>query len=92
MNQILYDPTGETSPTQRARQIPPTNLDNKTVMLFDIGKSRSDEFLDHLDSLLTARGLKIARIAKPTNTKTAPKEVIDRMVKEADVVVEALSD
>ena len=92
MNKILYDPTGETSPTQRARQVPPANLDNKTVMLFDIGKSRSDEFLDHLDSLLTAQGVKIARIAKPTNTKTAPKEIIDRMVKEADVVVEALSD
>ncbi len=63
MNKILYDPTGETSPTQLARQVPPVNLDNKTVMLFDIGKSRSDEFLDLLDSLLTARGLKIAHIA-----------------------------
>jgi hypothetical protein len=92
MNQTLYDPTGETSPTQRARQVPPASLDGKTVMLFDIGKTRSDEFLDHLDTLLTAQGLKTARIAKPTNTKTAPKEIIERMVKEADVVVEALSD
>jgi hypothetical protein len=92
MTQTLYDPTGETAPAQRARQVPPSNLDGKTVMLFDIGKTRSDEFLDHLDELLSARGLKTARVAKPTNAKTAPKEVIERIVTEADVVVEALSD
>jgi len=92
MTQTLYDPTGETTPTQRARQVPPVSLDGKTIMLFDIGKTRSDEFLDHIDTLLTAKGLKTARIAKPTNAKTAAKEVIDRMVKEADVIVEALAD
>ena len=92
MRQILYDPTGETSPTQRARQTPPANLEGKTVMLFDIGKSRSDEFLDSIEELLLERGLTVSRAAKPTNAKTAPKDVIDHMVKEADVVVEALSD
>ena len=35
---------------------------------------------------------KTPRILKPTNAKTAPKEVIDYMVKEADVVIQALSD
>jgi hypothetical protein len=92
MNQILYDPTGETAPTKRVRQMPPASLDGKTVMLFDIGKSRADEFLDHIEVLLTDKGLTVARAAKPTNARTAPKEVMDRMVKEADVVVEALSD
>ena len=92
MIQTLYDPTGETAPTQRSRLTPPGNLDGKTVMLFDIGKTRSDEFLDYLDDLLTARGLNTARIAKPTNAKTASKETIAQMVREADVVVEALAD
>ena len=92
MSQILYDPTGETAPTKRPRQVPPASLDGKTVMLFDIGKSRSDEFLDHIEVLLQNEGLTVSRAAKPTNAKTAPKAVIDHMVKEADVVVEALSD
>ena len=92
MSQILYNPTGETAPTKRPRQAPPTSLDGKTVMLFDIGKSRSDEFLDHIEALLLDKGLNVSRAAKPTNVKTAPKAVIDHMVKEADVVVEALSD
>ena len=61
-------------------------------MLFDIGKSRSDEFLDSLEELLLERGLKVSRVAKPTNVKTAPNAIIDRMVEEADVVIEALSD
>lgn len=92
MSQVLYDPTGEIAPTKRARQVPPSSLDGKTVMLFDIGKSRSDEFLDTIEELLLEKGLTVSRAAKPTNAKTAPKAVIDHMVQEADVVVEALSD
>ena len=92
MSQILYDPTGETESTMRTRRWPPDDLTGKTVMLFDIGKARSSEFLNYLDDILKAKGLHTARAAKPTNAKTAPKEVIDYMVKEADVVIEALSD
>ena len=92
MSQILYDPTGETESTMRTRHWPPDDLTGKTVMLFDIGKARSHEFLNYLDDILKAKGLNTARAAKPTNAKTAPKEVIDYMVKEADVVIEALSD
>jgi hypothetical protein len=92
MSQILYDPTGEISSTKRSRQAPPASLDGKNVMLFDIGKSRSDEFLDSLEELLLERGLNVSRVAKPTNVRTAPKAVINRMVEEADVVIEALSD
>ena len=92
MSQILYDPTGETESTMRTRRRPPKDLTGKTVMLFDIGKVRSTEFLNYLDDILKDKGLTTARAAKPTNAKTAPKEVIDYMVKEADVVIEALSD
>ena len=38
MNQILYDPTGETNSVFRKPQSLPTNLWDKKVMLFDIGK------------------------------------------------------
>ena len=76
----------------RTRRRPPDDLTGKTVMLFDIGKVRSSEFLNYLDDILKTKGLTTARAVKPTNAKTAPKEVIDYMVKEADVVIEALSD
>ena len=57
MNQILYDPTGETNSVFRKPQSLPTNLRDKSVMLFDIGKPRSKEFLDYFDENLRQKGL-----------------------------------
>lgn len=90
--QWLRDPTAETAPLRRARTRPPQSLEGLTIGLFDIGKTRSDEFLDQVEARLRARKLKVARYAKPTNAKVAPAEVIDKVVKEADVVLIALSD
>ena len=87
MNQILYDPTGETNSVFRKPQSLPTNLRDKSVMLFDIGKPRSKEFLDYFEENLRQKGL-VPKLA----AKTATQEVIDFMVKEADVVIGALSD
>ena len=92
MNQIFYDPTGETNSVLRKPQSLPTNLWDKKVMLFDIGKPRSKEFLDYFEENLRQKGLVPKHAAKPTNAKTATQEVIDFMVKEADVVIGALSD
>ena len=92
MTVVLHDPTAELSPTQRPRRKPPASLDGKVVALFDIGKPRSDEFLDGLEGLMSERGVKIARFAKPTNTRTAPVETIQAIASDADVVVLALSD
>ena len=92
MNQIFCDPTGETKSFFRKPQSLPTNLRDKSVMLFDIGKPRSKEFLDYFEENLRQKGLVPKRTAKPTNAKTATQEVIDFMVKEADVVIGALSD
>ena len=92
MNQILYDPTGETKSVFRKPQSLPTNLWDKNVLLFDIGKPRSKEFLDYFEENFRQKGLVPKRAAKPTNAKTASQEVIDFMVKEADVVIGALSD
>ena len=92
MNQILYDPTGETNSVFRKLKFLPTKFRDKSVMLFDIGKPRSKEFLDYFEENLRQKGLVPKRAAKPTNAKTAAQEVIDFMVKEADIVIGALSD
>ena len=88
----IYDPSGETTSEERTRMAPPSNLEGKKIILFDIGKPRSDEFLNYLDEVLTHKGLTTLHARKPTNAKTAPQEVINYMAKEADVVIEALAD
>ena len=92
MNQILYDPTGETNSVFRKPQSLPTSFWDKSVILFDIGKLRSKEFLDYFEVNLRQKRLVPKRAAKPTNAKTATQEVIDFMVREANVVIGALSD
>lgn len=88
----MRDPTAETSAVQRPRVAPPKSLDGLTVALFEIGKTRSDEFLDHVERRLKERGVKTARYAKPTNAKVAPTEVMQRVAAEAGAVVIGLSD
>ena len=88
----MYDPTGEQSALQRQRLTPPESLDDKVVALFDIGKIRSDEFLDNIEQQLLRHGITPRRFAKPTNTRVAPPEVLQSIVESADVVIEALAD
>jgi len=88
----LRDPTAETSATKRARVKPPASLAGLTIGLFDIGKTRSDEFLDQVEKRFVERGLKTRRYAKPTNAKVAPTEIVQKVVAEAEVVLIALSD
>ena len=88
----LHDPTSEAVPATRPRCAPPASLDSRTVALFDIGKSRADEFLDHLEARLAAKGIATARFAKPTNAKPATTGVLDSIAAGAHVVVEALAD
>ena len=88
----LRDPTAETTAIKRPRVKPPQSLQGLTVALFDIGKTRSDEFLDALEKKFAERGLRTRRYAKPTNTKVAPVDVMQAVATEADAVVIALSD
>ena len=88
----LRDPTAETSAIKRPRVTPPASLDGLTIGLFDIGKTRSDEFLDQVEKRLGERGLKVRRYAKPTNAKVAPVEVMQQVVTEVDAVLIGLSD
>lgn len=88
----LRDPTGETAATLRPRATPLETLDGRTVALMDIGKMRGDEFIDRLEELCAAAGVGTLRFKKPTNTRVAPRELIDEIGAKADAVVVALSD
>jgi hypothetical protein len=88
----MRDPTAEATSVQRERLKPPPSLDGLTIGLLDIGKTRSDEFLDSVDRLLTERGHTVRRYAKPTNAKPAPIAVVQSIAAECDIVVEALAD
>jgi hypothetical protein len=89
---VLHDPTSEFAPVNRPRRRPPASLKGKTVALQDIGKLRSNEFLNYIEASLNRRGIKTLRTAKPTNAKRAPMEILQKIEKEADVVVQALAD
>ena len=88
----LRDPTAETAPTERMRRPPLVDLEGRTLALMDIGKMRGSEFIDRLEMLLNARGVANRRYAKPTNTRTAPIELLKTIVAECDAVIIALSD
>lgn len=88
----LRDPTAETEAVMRARRAPPHSLEGLTVGLFDIGKTRSDEFLNQVEKRMAERGISTKRFGKPTNAKVASREIVDKVVDEADVVLIGLSD
>ena len=88
----LRDPTAETSSLKRARRAPPASLAGLTVGLFDIGKTRSDEFFNQVEKRFVERGVKVKRFGKPTNAKVATPENVHKVAGEADVVVIGLSD
>jgi hypothetical protein len=92
MTNWLRDPTAETSSLKRARRAPPASLAGLTVGLFDIGKTRSDEFFNQVEKRFVERGLKVKRYGKPTNSKVATPENVQKVADEADVVVIGLSD
>ncbi|MEO5694720.1 MAG: UGSC family (seleno)protein [Usitatibacter sp.] len=88
----MRDPTAETASELRARRAPPESLEGITVALMDIGKMRGDEFIDRLEVLLRERGISTRRYKKPTNTRTAPIELLQKIAAECQVVAIALSD
>ena len=88
----MRDPTAETSPVKRPRRAPPKSLEGKTIGLFDIGKTRTPEFLDQVEKRFNERGLKTKRVGKPTNAKVATPENLQKIASEVDVVLIGLSD
>ena len=94
MNNVitLRDPTPELASSLRPRKAPPASLIGKTVALMDIGKMRGDEYIDRLEQMFTSQGIATKRYKKPTNTRTAPIEMLQEIATDCDVVVIALSD
>ena len=88
----MRDPTAETSSVKRPRRAPPPSLEGLTIGLFDIGKARTDEFLNQVEKRFNERGLKTKRCGKPTNAKVATPENLQKISSEVDVVLIALSD
>jgi hypothetical protein len=88
----MRDPTAETSPVKRPRRAPPKSLDGLTIGLFDIGKTRTDEFLNQVEKRFNERGLKTKRCGKPTNAKVATPENLQKISSEVDLILIGLSD
>ena len=70
----------------------PTAESGKTVALMDIGKSRGAEFIDRLEGHFKKAGVATRRYAKPTNTKVAPTDLMQKIAAENQLAVIALSD
>ncbi len=88
----MRDPTAETSPVKRPRRAPPKSLEGLTIGLFDIGKARTEEFLNQVEKRFNERGLKTTRCGKPTNAKVATPENLQKISSEVDVILIGLSD
>lgn len=65
-----------------------------TVALIDISKQRGGELLDHIARLLLRHnpGVIVKRFTKPTFSRPAPDDLIQRVVKECAFAVSALAD
>ena len=88
----VLDPTSELVPAGIPKVDRPPSLDGLRVGLLDISKPRGNVFLDRIDELLQARGLRVERFAKPTFTKPAPVDLRHEIIAKCNVVIEALAD
>lgn len=88
----LLDPTSERAPARRERAARPATLEGLTIGLLDISKARGDVFLDRVEDLLAARGLRVQRFRKPTFAKVMPVDLGHDIATRCDAVIEALAD
>ena len=88
----ILDPTNESRPARRELLARPESIDGMTIGLLDIRKPRGDVFLDRIEQLLTERGARVMRYAKPTFTKPAPADLRHEIASQCNLVIEALAD
>lgn len=88
----LLDPTAESTPQMRPRRERLATLQSATVALLDIDKPRGNEFLDRMEELLRARGLRVERFRKPRFSAIAPTELKQEIAGRCTAVIEALAD
>jgi len=72
----------------------PRSLDGKVITLLDISKAKGDHLLDRIEELLRERTQPraVLRKKKPTFARPAPDELRQAIVKETEVLIEALAD
>ena len=70
----------------------PASVAGYRVVLLDIRKNRGAEFLDRVETLLTAAGATTARVTKEIFSKPAGPEIIRRIGDRGDLAVEGLAD
>ena len=95
METILVSPLDENVSAPRNAAPRLDTLAGRVVGLLDISKPGGSIFLDRLERLLKERyGVaRVVRETKPTFTKPAPPEVLERLVAaRVDAVIEALAD
>jgi hypothetical protein len=91
-HRVLLDPTSERTATTRERAARRASFEGATVALLDISKPRGKVFLDRVEALLVARGVRVERFAKPTFTKPTPADLRHEIATKCDMVIEALAD
>ena len=93
MPTVIVNPMNENKQTSAAAAPRLKTLAGKTIGLLDISKPGGSVFLDRIERSLKERyGVAhVVRAAKPTFTKRAPGEVIEKL-RGADAVIEALAD
>ena len=88
----LLDPTSENQAAARTALPRPRSLAGKRVAMLDISKPRGDVFLDRVEQRLQRLDIETRRYQKPTFARVAPVELVQQIVSECDVVIEALAD
>ena len=95
MGTTIVNPLDET-PRDEARIAPRLDtIQGKKIGLLDISKPGGSHFFNRLEGLLKEKygAREVERFTKPTFTRPAPDEVIDRILKaQCRGVIEALAD
>jgi len=95
MTVTLVNPLDE-SPREATNPAPRLDsLEGKKIGLLDISKPGGRPFLNRIETLLKEKfgAAEVVRFQKPTFTKPAPPEIVDRILKaQVQGVIEALAD
>lgn len=95
MPTILVNPMAENTVESGVAAQRLAKLEGATIGMLDISKPGGSVFLDRLESILRERHgvAEVLRLTKPTFTKPAPDEIIQRLASAGcDAVIEALAD
>jgi hypothetical protein len=87
------DPTDSVA-VPRKTAARPSTLDGKVITLLDISKAKGEHLLDRIEELLIERTKPkaVVRKRKPTFARPAPDDLRQEVLRDSDLVIEALAD